>query len=195
MSVHIQLVFESGVSAQDALRRTDNAVFALEAADLAPFGKAQRLQPADTLELHRWRQQGDPPTAIDLTIDRSIPAAFVSVASEDASHARVVAEALNEFLRVPSASDHVRQALEHPEDATALLRAAMAATQERDERLEKLVESRLASSDANERKAAIKAAALLAWPSLAKPLQAAAARETDAELQRFLAIALKKTRG
>ena len=192
MTTQIQFVLPADVGAEEALRRTDNAVFGLGTTKLKPFRKQSRDKASDSLEIHRWRQEGEPPTAIDLTVDRSIPAAFVSVLSQDAGHGPGVADALNEFLRAPPAGEFIAEALRRPTESAALLRAAMAAGRERDERLASLVESGLRADDRDRRAAAIKAAALLTWPSFAPALAEASARETDPELKRFLVIARKK---
>jgi hypothetical protein len=192
MSNQIQFVFRDDVTPEQALKLTGDAVAALPSLVMQGFDAEAMQKPAESLQVQRWRQQGAPPTAIDLTIDGSIPAAFVSVLSRDERHAAAIAAKLEELLRTPSAAELAAIAALSPADGSALLRAALAAGSERDAGLERLIVDGLKSAERNRRATGIKAAALLAWPSLAPALSSAGARETDAELRRFFVIAARK---
>jgi hypothetical protein len=195
MTDQIQLVFRGNVTPQQALQRTDDAIFTLPMLKLSPFYKVSEQHPYESIEIHRWKQDGEKATVIDLTIDQSIPMAFVSVLSDSSEQAIDAAEKLNELLRLPPASEFIREAIEHPQDGASLLRAATASGSQEDQQLKDLVLSGLQSADRPRREAAIKSAALLTWSSLLPALHEAFEQEEDPMLKRFLLIACKDCGG
>ncbi len=176
---------------EQAHKRTADAVFSLVALKLAPFHHVNQER-TGALTIDRWQQEGATGAIIDLTCDASTGVSFVSVLVDDAATATNVAQKLNTFLMLRPASEFVDLALHLPTDPSALLRAAIASSEDEDPRLAGAVRDGLRSTSEALRGAAIKAAALLTWRSLAGDLQAASTRETVPELKGFLNIALRK---
>lgn len=198
MNTQIDLVFRPDLGDDDIVAATASAANVLGDTSGKPIEESPPQRLGEAITYRRWTQRQVPPVAIDLTIDRSIPVAMLSVVGSDQDATIAAAQVLwdclangeNALLCTPE--ELVSMALASAADPAALVRAAIPLKHDYHEQLQPRFARLLASPEASDRAYAAKAAALAAWRELLPLIDDALSREADQGIRQLLQVARMK---
>jgi len=142
-------------------------------------------------EIHIWRAHGGEDALIRLVDDWGVPARYLVVEAARPEASAAILDALAdtmEFASLPELQDQARVA--GREQASALVRLALAAGEPVDPSSAELIERGLRSPDADLREAGVLAAALTRSPQFLADLERLYAQETDPTARDVLAQAI-----
>jgi hypothetical protein len=155
------------------------------------FVYEQRLERAPGVVADVWWDPVFPDVDVRLVCDDVIATQYVNVTDPDPARRRRILEELEKRLDVVSLPELIEDARRTCDERTCL-RLALGVREDFDPIVRDVLCDGLASADAERRRAASQAIALLAWPELAAAVRAAHETERDPAIGSILELALRE---
>jgi hypothetical protein len=187
MRHRIYILAEAGTR-ETIFRRVDDAIDALRVEFEEPFHYLGGEDKADYLHVETW-QQSSGVARIRLVDDVQIPGRWLSIDAPSRADCDALAAGVGDIVELASLEHLWADVNGTPQPRGSLTRLALALNRELDPKFLQLLETALRDGSKEERLEACLCAVLLKWPELLVSLRAAAAKETDPEVQRVLAHA------